>query len=497
MIWQKGSLALNGASVGGDPDALCSSNFGNGTGGDITFIGACVASPVDAGQTGRTNSVTLWVDSLYDASNTYISPTGADGWQDPCPDGCTLTAMCRENADTLVEFNLTILRQANQGFFDIGVNFEDVFCSAKVDCISSNNEPLKLLFRPGTSTRDTTIVSALACTGGAGSGAETVLYREPLEIKCGTSPVISLGPDFGKGNAWSSASADPAPTDAIWQYAVYADDESLTCNGQPCNKRYWNVAIGIDPSVDNCRLTTKMTASAGSLSSFTTPANSTYPLINVDVNLTDINGLICTKHPLDGGNGVGTSYTGISSPHVFDFSLGNSGFSAATPPAPASPNPAGSVLIPTSAFTDEDPPTGWTQCAGFINTVGDDVGSQVLDNCLNTTRLRMRVWTSGGGLTDDVYATGISLGSSWPDWSYLGGTMTVEWNSFWNSSTTFFSDLLGDACNHTTQSNSGFSIGNGNGGTLNISPADYDHSKEIRINCAGAGLVGHRVAFYR
>jgi hypothetical protein len=447
--------------------------------------------------------VTLWVDSLYDASNTYISPTGADGWQNPCPDGCTLTAMCRENADTLVEFNLTILRQANQGSFDIGVNFEDVFCSAKVDCISSNNEPLKLLFRPGTSTRDTTIVSALACTGGPGSGAETVLYREPLEIKCGTSTVISLVPDFGKGNAWSSASADPAPTDAIWQYAVYAGDESLTCNGQPCNKRYWNVAIGLDPTVDNCRLTTKMTASAGVLSSFATPANSTYPLINVDVNLTDANGVICTKHPLDGGNGVGTSYTGISSPHVFDFSLGNSGFSAnaplSSPPSPSTPipNPEGSVLIPSSAFTDPSPPSGWTQCAGFINSYFDDVTSQILDNCLNTTRLRMRVWSADGSLTDDVYATGMSLGASWPDWSYLGGTMTVVTNTYWNSSTTFFSDRFGDACNHSTHSNLDFSIGNGNGSTLNISPADYLAYSEIRLNCGGSGLVGFRVAFYR
>lgn len=90
QIWAKGTPGLNGGLA--DSDAICSSSFGNGSGGDITFIGACVASPVDAGQDYRTNSVTVWIDGVYDASNVYLSPTGADGWQNPCPDGCTLTA---------------------------------------------------------------------------------------------------------------------------------------------------------------------------------------------------------------------------------------------------------------------------------------------------------------------------------------------------------------------------------------------------------------------
>ncbi len=322
-VWQKGTPGLNGGS--GDSDAICSSNFGNGVGGDVTFIGACVASPVDAGQTGRTNSVTLWVDGVYDSSNAYVSPTGADGWQNPCPDGCTLTTLCRENADATLEFNLTILRQANQGFFDIAVNFEDIFCSAKVDCVDSASQPLKLLFRPGTSTRDTTVVSAFACTAGPGASINTVLYRDPLVVTCGGT-TTTLPPNVGKGNAWATAAADPNPADAIWQYAIYADTEDLNCGGQPCNKMFWNVALGLDPTVDNCHLTTRMTASAGPLYNFSTPTASTYPYINVDLDLTDLAGLECTKHELNAQVGVDTFYTPITTPETFDYSFNGSSF---------------------------------------------------------------------------------------------------------------------------------------------------------------------------
>jgi hypothetical protein len=161
-----------------------------------------------------------------------------------------------------------------------------------------------------------------------------------------------------------------------------------------------------------------------------------------------------------------------------------------------STNPTGTVLIPSSDFVDPAPPSGWTQCAGFRNTAGDDVTGNVLDNCLNTTQLRMRVWNNVGTLTDDVYVTGMTSWPAWPDFNYLGGSPTVVTNTHWNGTTTFFTDQGGDACAFSGQ-NTGFSLGNGNGGTLNISPADNDATREIRLNCGGAGLVGYRVALYR
>jgi hypothetical protein len=349
-VWAEGDPTLAGAD---DAGSLCSTQFGNAGGGGLTFVGACDASPVNVGDPGRMNSVTLWVDSLFDAGGAQIAKDGPDGWQDPCPSGCTLNALCQENTDTKVDFNLTILRQANQGFFDIGVNFEDVFCSAKVDCIGSDGQPLKLLFRPGTGARDTTVVAAFACTAGAGVG--TVLYRDPVKITCGAT-TTELAPDVGRGNAWTNASADPAPSDAIWQYAIYAGNESLTCNGKPCNKSYWNLAFGLDASVDNCTLTTRMTASAGTLSQFATPTSHTYPYIDINVPLTDAAGLTCSKHQLDGASGVTTGYTPISTPEVFDFGFDGATFSKRV--AVCSPScQNGGVCSATEVCTC---PTDWT-----------------------------------------------------------------------------------------------------------------------------------------
>lgn len=162
----------------------------------------------------------------------------------------------------------------------------------------------------------------------------------------------------------------------------------------------------------------------------------------------------------------------------------------------ASTNPPGSVLVLGSDFVDPAPPSGWTQCAGFVNTLADDVTTNVLDNCLNTTRLRLRVWDGAGTLTDDVAVTGMASWPAWPDFNYLGGTPTVSSNTYWNGTTTFFTDQGGDACVFSG-TNGGFSLGNGNNGTLNVSPADNDAAKEIRINCGGTGLVGFTAALYR
>ncbi len=315
VVWQKGNPLVASPA---DTDTLCSSNFGNGSGGDITFVGTCDATKLSPLDYGRTNAVTLWVDSLHGASGP-ISETGGDGWQNPCPNGCTLEALCQENADTPVNFNLTILRQANQGFFDIGVNFEDIFCSAKVDCVNAAGEPLDLLFRPSTGARDTTVVSALACTAGAGGALSTHLFRNPLVISCSGGGSVTLPILSSKGNIYTGSNPDPSLTDAIWQYAIYSGEEALNCGGASCNKVYWNVAIGLDETSDNCVLTTRMSAAPeGRFAALTTPSGTTYPYIDVNVPLTDTSGLICRKHPLnETGSGVSTVYTSISSPVTF------------------------------------------------------------------------------------------------------------------------------------------------------------------------------------
>ncbi|HMV66560.1 MAG TPA: hypothetical protein PKA64_06895 [Myxococcota bacterium] len=160
-------------------------------------------------------------------------------------------------------------------------------------------------------------------------------------------------------------------------------------------------------------------------------------------------------------------------------------------------NPSGSVLIPSSDWVDPAPPAGWSQCAGFVNTAADDVTTNVLDNCLNTTRLRMRIWNAAQTLVVDVYTEAQSSWTAWPDFNYLGGPPLIQVvNTEYTGTTAFFTDQGGDACAFSGFNN-GFSIGNGNGSTINVSPADLDPAKEIRINCNGAGKVDYRVSFYR
>jgi hypothetical protein len=302
IVWQRGEPGVNGGIV--DPGAICSSEYGNGPGGAITFVGTCDASPLASEDSSRVNSVTLWVDALHDTTGAYLAADGPEGWQDPCPDGCTLAADCVEQRDTTVVFDLTILRQANQGFFDIGVTFDDIFCSAKLDCVKPDGEPIRLLHHPDSGLRDQTAVVAFACTSGVG-GPSTVLLHDDVLILCEAGTTV-LDVSVGPGNAYGAGPgqiADPATDDPIWQYAVYVGNEALQCAGQSCDKVYWNIAVGFSTDARNCRLITAATAlDASGDEVFATPDASIYPYIAFDVALTtndDSPVLACSTHRLN------------------------------------------------------------------------------------------------------------------------------------------------------------------------------------------------------
>jgi cysteine-rich repeat protein len=56
-------------------------------------------------------------------------------------------------------------------------------------------------------------------------------------------------------------------------------------------------------------------------------------------------------------------------------------------------NASGTTLEPGSAYVDPDPPEGFIQCAGFMNTSADDVSPDWEIDCLGTERvLRLRYW---------------------------------------------------------------------------------------------------------
>jgi hypothetical protein len=83
----------------------------------------------------------------------------------------------------------------------------------------------------------------------------------------------------------------------------------------------------------------------------------------------------------------------------------------------------------SSAFVDPEPPSGWVQCAGFKSTSRDDVQSNFLDGCLNTNRLRMRVWYDFGA-EEDFFLTLNTALTSWSN-GYLDEPGTTVKNTFW------------------------------------------------------------------
>ncbi|MCA9515810.1 MAG: hypothetical protein KC635_12770, partial [Myxococcales bacterium] len=111
---------------------LCASRYGDGAGG-LSFVGTCDASP-----DGRVNTVSLVLEGLCAEPGCDVADPEDAGrvapstWQNPCPEAapCRLERACSANADTQVGFDLTVLREASQGFFDIAVSFDDIFCSA-------------------------------------------------------------------------------------------------------------------------------------------------------------------------------------------------------------------------------------------------------------------------------------------------------------------------------------------------------------------------------
>ncbi|MFO0744460.1 MAG: hypothetical protein U1F43_02155 [Myxococcota bacterium] len=314
-VWAMGDPETSWAD--GDDTTICSGQYGNGKGGDIAYVGTCDA---DGPNGTQMNTVTVWVDGLYDADGVDIADDGSSNWVNPCgTQGCTLEVACKENADASVVFDFTIMRDANQGFFDVAVNFEDIFCSAKFDCTDPDtDQPLQLLFQ-ADGTRGDTVVAAFACT--AGPGTETVLHIDgDIHVTC-DSGTVDLDQSVGPGNAYTLATPDPDTSDAVWQYATYMGTEQLDCDGQTCAKTYWNTAIGLDETQTNCHVEFFATASdVGQMTDGWTAKNASYPVIHFDIPVTDEAGLACSQHPLNSDE-VATEYTPFGEPQLFCYAF--------------------------------------------------------------------------------------------------------------------------------------------------------------------------------
>ena len=301
--------AVAGASYGitvksalPDPDnvvwsraAITSAAYGDGAGA-ISYVGPCDASPG-----ANPHRIEVVLESLSGTSGTIIDDST---YMNPAPAGApvVVTADCAENQDVAVEINLTVMRSAQQGFFDVAVNFEDVFCSAKLDC-RRGEDPIELLFDPADGTRKTTVVMGFACTSGAGEA--TWLHLSDAQIDCDGVPPMYFDPSGTPGN---NGPLGPGPS--FFETGIYRGLEELP----GYDKCFWNAAFGINVGANakNCRFRLTGTASSTSYQpTGATPPNTISPYLAWDVQLTDAAGaLLCTTHPLNGpDSGVVAAYT--------------------------------------------------------------------------------------------------------------------------------------------------------------------------------------------
>jgi len=277
-----------------------SDGYGDGA-GSASYVGPCDADDND-------NTVLLTLDELW-ANGVQLT---ADQFKNPG----TLQRdfECVPNADVAVTFDLTIIRPANQGFFDIAVTFDNIFCSAKLDCKGSDNQPIMLL-HDADGARATTLVMGFACTTGNTSDI-TILYRDDIEITCGGN-TVTVDPD-GAGNL--PAGNITGQTGILFGAQVSRGKELFAFD-----KQYWNVMLGLVDTEGvypaNCTLSSAATAARGYFTANSTPDGTSYPYILWDdIVLTDGSGALqCSQHAVDDTPvGVSTEYVPLATPYTFD-----------------------------------------------------------------------------------------------------------------------------------------------------------------------------------
>ncbi|MCB9665805.1 MAG: hypothetical protein H6732_16975 [Alphaproteobacteria bacterium] len=269
---------------------LSSTQYGDGAGA-IAYVGPCDASDTD-GDGRALNTVELeLLDLVGPDPGSWTNPTAAGP--------VVLAAVCTPQADTEVRFDLTILRQGEEGFFDVAVRFDDIFCSAKVDCVGADGGPLRLLF-DDQGTRLPTAVMALACS--AGPGEDLRMQADDLTISCATGEAYRL-------DMTPASQGRLAAPPLVLRYQVTAGSGMLP----EVDQLYWTMAAGLDEALlttpdkghGDCRLKGRATASKGPLPTTAT----TWPYIQVDVPLTAADGsLACTTHTLSAGKEVVATY---------------------------------------------------------------------------------------------------------------------------------------------------------------------------------------------
>jgi len=276
---------------------LRSSAYGNGE-GDVSYVGPCDAS-VGA------SDVSVHLDGLYDGGD---NPLPYDD-----PGTLTRTVTCLPDADVPVDFDVSVARPAQQGFFDVAVELDDVFCSAKLDC-KRNGQPIELLFDED-GDRGPTVVVAFACTSGANT--PTYLHMTELSFDCDDGTHVAHVPSAGPGNVGGGDG------DFVFQRAVYRAEEQLA----PYTKCAWSHAFGLDLDAlstagVSCTLSGRATASSSAWDQGFSPEGAFYPYIDWNVPIITAGAFSCDQHQIDvTDSGVATEYTNGTDREYFGYTM--------------------------------------------------------------------------------------------------------------------------------------------------------------------------------
>lgn len=275
---------------------LSSTEFGDGQ-GSLAYVGPCDAN-------ANPHTVTLTLLELRDSGGGLLASPG--DFKDPGPmtrSGVT----CASDADVAVAFDVTLLRAANQGFFDVAVNFDDVFCSAKLDCL-----PELLLDASGV--RGPTVVMALSCT--SGPDTPTYLYLSDVTLTCVDADPddgVVLAPVTRELSLASEARGQQGPVPPLlYQWASYSGEQQAG----GADAIYWNHAFGLalaDIGERRCTFAASGTASSSELVGGQPPAGEVWPVIDWQVEVLDGEGALCLPQALDApGSGLQTRYLDTS-----------------------------------------------------------------------------------------------------------------------------------------------------------------------------------------
>jgi len=339
---------------------IASTSYGDGA-GSASYVGACDADPAVAN-----NLVKVWVVGVYSGPVSSLgsfasgATNGAAGpsvpFENPTAAGpLTAEVTCEADRDNAVRFDVALMRPAQQGFFDIAVSFNDVFCSAKFDCCVDDGADGclrdNLLLFDASGARAPTMVLGFACTAAADGEGETTLFLDPIELDC-TAPTdfgAGFDADFEidpSGTAGNQCTAGEVGDDAcaavtaphgddadlyLYQVALFRGLEQLTNGAGSAQKVYWNVALGVrredgGVGIEDCWLRTRGTAdtaTSGTLDNGVIRAGSVYPYVRWQLPLG-----ACTEEALAFGADdamVRPAYSSIDGPATaFAFAYGPS-----------------------------------------------------------------------------------------------------------------------------------------------------------------------------